>query len=76
MIIELIILLVLLLIILLFILSGIKYRKTIKILTDINTELDKQVKSLRYNYDNLMKLYKSTINKMKNLQRQLKNKGK
>lgn len=31
---------------------------------------------LKYNYTNLIKIYKSSLNKIKNLQKQLKNKGK
>ena len=38
--------------------------------------LGEKNKTLKYNYDNLLKVYKSSLNKMKNLQRQAKNKGK
>ena len=38
--------------------------------------LGEKNKTLKYNYDNLLKVYKSSLNKMKNLQRQVKNKGK
>ena len=40
-----------------------------------NENLKTEVKSLKYNYTNLMKLYKSTLNKIKVLNSQLKKKG-
>jgi hypothetical protein len=72
MIIELLILIILLFIILLFVLAGIRYRKTIQLLTYSNTELDKEVKSLKYNYNNILKIYKKTLNKIKILQKDIK----
>lgn len=56
--------------------AGIRYRKIIKSLTDENLKLQEDKKVLKFNYDNLLKIYKTTLNKIKNLQRQLKNKGK
>jgi len=67
---------ILLFTIVLLVLERIRNNKTIIILTSNNTKLEEDIKILKYNYDNILKVYKSTLNKIRNLQRQLKNKGK
>lgn len=73
---ELTTIVVLLVIIYLLAVAGVRYRKIIKLLTDENIQLQEDKKILKFNYDNILKIYKSGLNKIKNLQRQLKNKGK